>query len=64
MEGMTMIVETTLLELIEAIQDGTDDDTEVVATVTHLVNSGRVALCGIFRGARIDLGDDTSAAAA
>ncbi len=27
----------------------------MIATVVYLVNSGRVRLCGTFKGARIDL---------
>ena len=27
----------------------------MIATVVHLVNSGRVRLCGNFKGARFDL---------
>ena len=40
----------TLLELVDAICDVTDDDQEVVATVVSLLRSGRVELCGSFRG--------------
>lgn len=40
----------TLLELVNAICDVTDDDREVVATVTALLQSGRVELRGNFRG--------------
>lgn len=40
----------TLLELVSAICDVTDDDSEVVATVLHMLASGRVRLCGNFRG--------------
>ena len=46
---------TTLLDLVTAISSVTDSETEVIATVAHLVNSGRVMLCGNFRGARFDL---------
>lgn len=46
--------ETTLLELVRAIGDETDDEREVVATVMHMLDSGRVRLCGNFRGASID----------
>ena len=46
---------TTLLDLVTAISSVTDSETEVIATVAHLVNSGRVTLCGNFRGARFDL---------
>ena len=44
------ILETTLLELVRAISEVTDDDKEVIATVSHLLRSGRVRLVGNFRG--------------
>ena len=44
-------VDVTLLELVNAVCDVTDDDGEVVATVLHLLSTGRVRLCGNFRGA-------------
>ena len=40
----------TLLELVTAICEVTDDDHEVVATVVSLLESGRVELCGNFKG--------------
>lgn len=43
-------LDITLLELVNAICDVTDDDREVIATVLHMLNSGRVRLCGNFRG--------------
>jgi hypothetical protein len=46
--------DTTLLELIQAIAEETNDDREIVATVLHLLRSGRVRLAGSFRGRRID----------
>jgi hypothetical protein len=52
---MTTPVTTTLLDLISALQDCTPNDVEVVATIVFLINSGRVRLCGIFAGARIDV---------
>jgi hypothetical protein len=45
---------TTLLELVTAITSVTDDDREVVATVLHLLRSGRVHLCGNFRGRPVE----------
>jgi hypothetical protein len=48
-------MERTLLELVEAVSDHAETDTEVVATVVHLVNSDQVQLCGNFRGARFEL---------
>jgi hypothetical protein len=47
-------IDTTLLELIQAIAEETDDDREIVATVLHLLHSGRVRLAGNFRGLRIE----------
>jgi hypothetical protein len=40
----------TLLELVEAVNDVTSTDDEVVATVRHMLQSGRIRLCGNFRG--------------
>ena len=44
----------TLLELVTAICEATDDDQEVVGTVLHLLDTGRVRLCGNFRGRPTD----------
>ena len=44
------VVDTTLLELVQVVSEGTDDDREVVATVMHLLRSGKVRLIGNFRG--------------
>jgi hypothetical protein len=44
-----------MLDLVKAVSAAATTDTEVVATVAYLVNSGAVELCGNFRGARIDL---------
>jgi hypothetical protein len=41
--------EVTLLELVQAICDETNDNCEVVETVRHLLSSGQVRLCGNFR---------------
>ena len=45
---------TTLLELVRALGEVTDNDREVVATVVHLLRSGRVRLRGNFRGCAPD----------
>ncbi len=45
---------TTLLELVRAIGETTEDDQEVVSTVLHLLETGRVRLCGNFRGAAFE----------
>ena len=37
---------TTLLDLLNVLQDETTCDAEVIATVVHLVNSRQVRLCG------------------
>jgi hypothetical protein len=44
----------TLLELVHAVSQETEDDREVVATVLHLLRSGRVRLCGSFRGSLLE----------
>jgi hypothetical protein len=49
----TMKPRTTLLDLVQAVQDHCSYDAEVVAVITHLVNSGRVVLRGTFAGRRI-----------
>jgi hypothetical protein len=43
----------TLLDLVTAIVDSGATETEVVATVARLVNSGRVRLVGNFLGADV-----------
>ena len=47
-----MAIRTTLLDLVEAVSEFSDNEAEVVATVVHMVNSGVVELCGTFRGQR------------
>jgi hypothetical protein len=42
--------DVTLLELVGSVCDLIDDDDEVVATVLQMLRSGRVRLCGNFRG--------------
>ena len=46
-------VETTLLELVEALGDLTDDDREIVAVVLQLLREGRVRLTGSFKDQRL-----------
>ncbi len=46
-------IETTLLDLVNTMTDLTESETEVLATVTHLVNSGKVVLRGNFAGQAI-----------
>ncbi len=45
----------TLRELVTAVSEFARDDEEVVATVAHLVNSGRVRLEGGLAGAKVRL---------
>lgn len=45
-------VKTTMLDLVTAVSREADSLNEVVATVTWMVNSGSVELCGSFRGER------------
>jgi hypothetical protein len=45
----------TLLELIDTIAEVTDDEREIVATVMHMLASGRVCLAGNFRQEPIEL---------
>lgn len=42
----------TLLDLVRAVAEATEDEGEVVATVLHLLRSGSVRLTGTFRGER------------
>ncbi len=44
---------TTLLDLVAAVADSAKTEEEVVATVTHLINSGQIKLIGNFRGADV-----------
>ncbi len=48
-------IETTLLDLVTTMTQITDSESEVLATVTHLVNSGKVVLRGNFAGHLIPL---------
>ena len=43
----------TLLELVRVVQDTCRSDAEVVAVITHMVNTGRVVLGGTFARRRI-----------
>ena len=49
-EGGDEVVETTLLELVQAVTDVAQNEHEVVATVVHMLRSGKVRLTGNFRG--------------
>jgi hypothetical protein len=48
-------IECPLLNLVQALNELTDTDQEVVTLAASLVNSGRVRLCGTFAGAKIKL---------
>ena len=56
-EGRTLRRDVTMLELVTVVNEHTRTEGEAVATITHMVNSGAVRLCGIFSGACIDLGE-------
>jgi hypothetical protein len=47
--------ELTLLALVQAVCNESDDDREVVATICHLLRTGRVRLCGNFRGSDAEI---------
>ena len=51
---MTSGKNTTLLDLVWAVTESGCSERDVVATVTTLINSGQVRLCGTFAGARIE----------
>src|SRR5438552_14635366 len=53
--GTTMATSVTLLDLVTEVAKYARSDEEVIATVAYMVNSGRVRLCGNFKGARFDL---------
>jgi len=44
---------TTLLDLVQTVGQFAKDDTEIVTVIAHMINSGRVQLCGTFAGAKI-----------
>ena len=52
-EQQTHPVEITLLELVAAVADSARNDSEVIATVASLLNSGKITLVGNFRGADV-----------
>lgn len=45
----------TLRDLFEAVETNSQSESETVATIVHLVNSGRVRFTGKLCGARFDL---------
>ena len=48
-------VSLTLLELVEAVNDVASSDDEAVATVRHMLRTGRIRLCGNFRGVTVNV---------
>jgi hypothetical protein len=52
------VEQCTLLELVGAVNEVTDNDNEVVATVTHMLRTGSVRLTGNFHGQPISNFDD------
>ena len=48
-------INCTLLDLVQQVNETTDNDNEAVATIVYMINSGRVRLCGTFAGAKIRL---------
>ena len=46
--------DVTLLELVQAISDVTDDEREIVATVMYMLRSGHARLIGNFRDEPIE----------
>ena len=51
------VLRTTLLELVQTVQDFTTSDRETVRLIAHLINSGRVILSGTFSGVRLLVAD-------
>ena len=47
---------TTLLDLVAAVSESAQSEDEVVATVTHMINSGAIRLIGNFQGADVRVG--------
>jgi len=45
-------INTTLLDLVRTLSAFSDDEQEIVATITSMVNSGQVVLRGIYAGRR------------
>ena len=50
-----MVPQVTMLNLVATVTELTPSETEVIATVVHLVNTGKVELIGSFRGRHFDL---------
>lgn len=52
---MKATTECTLRELLETLNNFTDDDHEVAVAVASLVNNGQVRLTGNFAGAQFEM---------
>ena len=50
-----MVIDMTLLDLVNAVSVYARSEAEVISTVVYMVNSGHVRLCGNFKGAHFDL---------
>jgi hypothetical protein len=50
-----MVPRVTMAELVRVVAEFARTDAEVLATVTHMINTGSVRLQGKFAGARVDL---------
>ena len=48
-------IATTLLELVRALGEVTEDDREVVATVQHMLETGLVRLTGNFHDLPVEV---------
>jgi len=46
--------QVTLLELVQAVADVTNDEREIVATVLYMLRSGHAKLTGNFRDEPLD----------
>ncbi len=44
---------STLLNLVQAVQDYTASDEEAVAIIAHMLSTGRVVLIGTFAAERV-----------
>ena len=49
------IPKVTLLELVQAVADVTEDEREIVATVTYMLRQNHVKLCGNFHDEPFEL---------
>lgn len=55
MNKMPNPIHTTMLDLVRTVTDLATTEGEVIATVTYLVNSGKVVLIGSFAGSPLPL---------